>query len=151
MSIWSPAVPPPARCFSRSEPWCRTRPWRVSTLEPPNEMRAFGLTLLVVIVGAAIAARIVAPYTEDQQFRALLNAPPTRPHVIDDRGSIHAPFIYLLKVTNQLEQQYAEDRSTLVPLRWFSRGHLVSSSELLIFGVRRDDPRGDRGANDHDE
>jgi len=103
-------------------------------------MRAFGLTLLVVIVGAAIAARIVAPYTEDQQFRALLNAPPTRPHVIDDRGSIHAPFIYLLKVTNQLEQQYAEDRSTLVPLRWFSRGRLVSSSDdtrmpLLLLGA----------------
>jgi peptide/nickel transport system permease protein len=103
-------------------------------------MRAFGLTLLVVIVGAAIAARIVAPYTEDQQFRALLNAPPTRPHVIDDRGSIHAPFIYLLKVTNQLEQQYAEDRSTLVPLRWFFRGHLVSSSDdtrmpLLLLGA----------------
>jgi peptide/nickel transport system permease protein len=41
---------------------------------------------------------------------------------------------------NQLEQRYEEDRSTRVPLVWFSEGHLVRSSDeiaapLLVLGA----------------
>ena len=79
-------------------------------------MKYFGLTLLAVIVAAAIAAPIVAPYPEDQQFAGFLNAPPTRVHLFDDNGSLHAPFIYPLTLTNQLAQKYEEDRSVRVPL-----------------------------------
>ena len=79
-------------------------------------MRIIGLTLLTVIVVAAIGAPLVAPYSEDRQFAGLLNAPPTRVHVIDDSGAFHAPFIYPLKLTNQLEQKYEDDRSVRVPL-----------------------------------
>jgi len=103
-------------------------------------MRALGLTLLAVIVAAAVAAPIAAPYAIDQPFRGLLNAPPTLPHVRDDSGSWRAPFIYPWTLTNQLEQRYEQDRTVIVPLRWFSDGHLVSSSDdghvpLLLLGA----------------
>src|SRR5438094_144900 len=92
-------------------------------------MKKLGLTLLVLIVGSAAAAPIVAPYAIDRQFRGLLNAPPTRPHLLDDSGALHAPFIYRWRLTNQLEQRYEETRTAIVPLRWFNDGHIVSSAD----------------------
>jgi len=93
-------------------------------------MKYFGLTLLAVIVAAAIAAPIVAPYQEDQQFAGFLNAPPTRVHFFDDKGSLHAPFIYPLTLTNQLAQKYEEDRSVRVPLSTHD-----SRMPLLLLGA----------------
>jgi peptide/nickel transport system permease protein len=91
-------------------------------------MRRFGIALLAVTIVAAVGAPVVGPYAIDRQFRGLLNAPPTFPHIVDDSGSWHAPFIYRWRLTSQLEQRYEEDRSTRVPLTWFAGGHLVSSS-----------------------
>jgi len=103
-------------------------------------VKTVGSLLLTVIIGAAICAPIVAPYPEDRQFAGLLNAPPTRVHLIDDGGSVHRPFVYPLRVTNQLEQKYDEDRSARVPLTWFAGDRVVSSSDdarmpLLLLGA----------------
>jgi peptide/nickel transport system permease protein len=102
-------------------------------------MKYFGLTLLAVIVTAAVAAPIVAPYPVERSFRGLLNAPPTLLHVRDDRGEWHAPFIYPWTLTNQLEQRYAQDRTVNVPLRWLDGGRLVVSADeerpLLLLGA----------------
>jgi peptide/nickel transport system permease protein len=82
----------------------------------------------------------LAPHPTDDRFPALLNAPPTVPHVQDDLGSWHKPFIYRWRLVSRLEQRYEEDRSRGYPLSWFSRGHLVDSSDaqqapLLIIGT----------------
>jgi peptide/nickel transport system permease protein len=114
--------------------------WRSSIPARPTDMRAFGLTLLAVIVSAALMAPTVAPYPLDRQFGGLLHAPPTVPHLRDDRGRWHAPFIYPWTLTNQLEQRYDEDRSVIVPLRWLSGGALMSSADegrmpLMLLGA----------------
>ena len=103
-------------------------------------MRALGLSLLVVIAVAALGAPVVAPYPMDRQFRGLLDAPPTVPHVVDAAGRWRAPFIYRWKLTNQLEQRYEQERTAIVPLQWFAGGRLVSSSDdarmpLLLLGA----------------
>ncbi|HXD74866.1 MAG TPA: ABC transporter permease subunit [Vicinamibacterales bacterium] len=103
-------------------------------------MKYLGLTLLAVIVAAAVAAPVVAPYPMDQTFRGLLNAPPTRPHLVDDAGGWHAPFIHPWTVTNQLEQKYEENRAAVVPMRWFSHGRIVASADdakmpLMLLGA----------------
>jgi peptide/nickel transport system permease protein len=92
-------------------------------------MRAFGIALLAVVFLAALGAPALAPYAVDGQFRGWLNAPPTRPHIRDDAGAWHAPFIYPWKLTNQLEQRYEQDRSQRVRLAWFDAGHVVASSD----------------------
>ena len=103
-------------------------------------MRTLGLSLLAVIFLSSLGAPVVAPYAIDQPFRGLLNAPPTVPHIRDDSGAWHAPFIYPWTLTNQLEQRYEQDRTTTVPLRWFGDGHIVSSADnarmpLLLLGA----------------
>lgn len=83
-------------------------------------MRTVGAFLLAIALAAAIGAPVLAPHRADDRFAGLLNAPPTLPHVMDDEGAWHAPFFYPWRLVNQLEQRYAQDRATRVPLLWRS-------------------------------
>ena len=91
-------------------------------------MRSLGFALLGVMFVAAAGAPVLAPYAADRQFRGWFNAPPTLPHVRDDAGVWHAPFVYPWTLTSQLEQRYEQDRSRRVRLTWFEGGRLVASS-----------------------
>jgi len=99
-----------------------------------------GAVVLGITIAAAVAAPLLAPHAAGDRADGLLNAPPTLPRVIDDAGQWHAPFIYRWQLVNQLEQRYAQDRSTPIPLSWFSRGRLVESSDdahapLMLLGA----------------
>jgi peptide/nickel transport system permease protein len=105
---------------------------------PPGVVFVFATTEPQKI--AAAAAPVLAPHALDDRFPGMLNAPPTRPHVVDDRGAWHAPFIYRWRLANQLEQRYEEDRSAVIPLVWCTRGSVVRSSDdatapLLLLGA----------------
>jgi peptide/nickel transport system permease protein len=99
-----------------------------------------GVGLVMAAVLAAFAAPLLAPHAVDEHFPDLLNAPPTRPHIVDEAGAWRAPFIYAWKLANRLEQRYERDDATRVPLAWFSQGHLVGSADdarapLLLLGT----------------
>ncbi|MCC7415508.1 MAG: ABC transporter permease [Acidobacteria bacterium] len=101
--------------------------------------RRVGAALVLLAAAAAFAAPALAPHALDQRFVALLNAPPTVPRLVDDRGAWHLPFIHPWRLVNQLEQTYEQDRSTRVRLVWFANRRLVSSSDearapLLLLG-----------------
>jgi peptide/nickel transport system permease protein len=102
--------------------------------------RRVGVALVAIAVTAAVAAPFVAPHAADTRFPGLLNAPPTVPHIVDDSGRWHAPFIYRWRLVSQLEQRYEDDRSQRVPLAWLSGGHLIASTgdagaPLLLAGA----------------
>ena len=102
--------------------------------------RGLGLILVSIVLLAALAAPVAAPYQTDAHFAALLNAPPTAVHLAGPDGAWHAPFIYRWRLVSQLEQRYAEDTSSRVPLAWLSGGHVVRSSDeaaapLLLLGA----------------
>jgi peptide/nickel transport system permease protein len=90
--------------------------------------RRIGATIIAANVILAVAAPVLAPNPIDTRFERLLNAPPTLPHVRDDAGSWHEPFIYPWVLVDQLEQRYEQNRSTRIPLRWLHGGRLVQSS-----------------------
>jgi peptide/nickel transport system permease protein len=96
------------------------------------------------VLGAAalviLAAPVLAPHASDQRFPDLLNAPPTSVHVRDAAGRWQRPFIYAWTRVSQLEQRYEEDRTSTVPLDWFTSGGVVASSDdqrapLLLLGA----------------
>ena len=66
--------------------------------------RALGFALIALWAIAALLAPVLTPHAIDVRFADLPNAPPTRPHVVDDAGSWHAPFIYRWTLVNRLEQ-----------------------------------------------
>jgi peptide/nickel transport system permease protein len=101
---------------------------------------ALGFAIVAVACLVALGAPGLAPHAVDDQYRGLLNAPPTVPHLRDAAGGWHAPYIFRWRLTNQLEQRYEVDRSARVPLAWFSGGRLVSSTDdrqapLLLLGA----------------
>src|SRR6266542_682208 len=141
---WSQAARAPAPPSSHSERSCPILRWRSLNREPRNSSmpraRIAGLALVVLTAVAAVAAPVLAPHGVDQRLSGLLNAPPTRPHLADDHGSWHAPFIYRWRLVNQREQRYQEDRSTPVPLLWLTGGRLLRSADesaapLLLLGA----------------
>src|SRR5205823_13151400 len=101
--------------------------------------RQVGVALVALAVTAGVAAPWIAPHATDARFPGLLNAPPTLPHLVDDRGAWHAPFIYRWRLVSQLEQRYEADRSRRAPIAWFSGGHLIASADasapLLLAGA----------------
>jgi peptide/nickel transport system permease protein len=102
--------------------------------------RRIGIVLVALWCVGALGAASFAPHTASDHFDGLLNAPPTLPHVRDEAGVWHAPFIYRWRLVDQLEQRYQEDRTTGVPLRWLRGGHVVegndqAGSPLLLLGA----------------
>lgn len=103
-------------------------------------MRVVGWILVLAACIGGLLAPVVAPHDVDHRLPGLLNAPPTRPHIMDDDGSLHAPFIYAWTLTNQLEQRYEEHRAARIPLAWVRSRRLVISSHegaapLLLLGA----------------
>lgn len=88
-----------------------------------------GLLLVAALAAVAAAAPLLAPHDPGQQFGDLIYAPPMLPHVVDDEGQWHRPFIYPLRLVDRLERRYVEDRSTPIPLTWFSSGSLVRTTD----------------------
>ena len=102
--------------------------------------RRLGLAIVAVAALGAFGAPVLAPHALDDQFRGLLNVAPTVPHIVDEVGRWHRPFIYRWTLLSQLEQRYEQDRSTPVPLVWFANGHLIGSADdsrapLLLLGA----------------
>jgi peptide/nickel transport system permease protein len=102
-----------------------------------------GIACAFLIAATALAAPIIAPHDPGRQFPDLGYAPPMRPHIFDDDRRAHPPFIYPLKLVDRLEHRFVEDRTTRVPLEWFSAGTLVTTNESrgpwLVLGA---DPLG---------
>jgi peptide/nickel transport system permease protein len=91
--------------------------------------RRAGAAIVAAVALLALAAPFLAPHASGARFDGLLNAPPVAPHVRDDAGGWHAPFVYPWILVNQLEQRFEQDRSTRIPLRWLTGGRLVQSSD----------------------
>jgi len=105
-----------------------------------DRARVVGRIIVTLSIAAALLAPVLGPHGPGDQFSGLLNAPPTRPHLVGDDGSWHRPFIYRWRLVDRLEQRYDEDRSARVALRWFTGGHLVTSSDgarapLMLLGA----------------
>jgi len=88
-----------------------------------------GLVGLSLVALLTAAARAVVAHDPATQFADHAFAPPMLPHVIDDDGRLHRPFIYPIRLEDRLEHRFVEDRSIRVPLEWFTQRGLVTTSD----------------------
>jgi len=98
--------------------------------------------LLILIAALALFAPVLAPNDPGRQFDDRAYAPPMRVHVFGPHG-LQRPFVYRQVLEDRLHRRYREDTTMVLPLQWFSGGHLASLGDaaepLLLFGA---DPLG---------
>lgn len=88
-----------------------------------NPLAVTGGIILGVFYLFALCANFAAPYGMETQNRTLNYCPPTRIRFIDSTGKFHIrPFVYGKKLVNRLSTIYADDTSTLYPVRFFAKG-----------------------------
>lgn len=81
------------------------------------------LVILAVLHGIIAAAGFFAPYDPVEQDRERPYLPPMHIHIVDTQGHFHLrPFFYPLRLREGSFDQYEEDTTTTVPLRFFERG-----------------------------
>jgi peptide/nickel transport system permease protein len=94
--------------------------------------RRVGWGLLAAIALLSVAAPVIAPNDVARQFADLGYAPPMPLRIVDSEGRWHAPFVYPVRLVDRLQRRYVEDRTTRVPLRWFSAGVLASTDSPTV-------------------
>jgi peptide/nickel transport system permease protein len=99
------------------------------------------LILLGAIHVVALLAGFFAPYDFATQHRELPFVPPTRLHLIDSQGQLHArPFVYRWVARPEGFAAYDEDRTRAFSVRFFVRGSRyqvvgIFYSSWHLFGV----------------
>ena len=102
------------------------------------------LVILAVLHGIIAAAGFFAPYDPVEQDRERPYLPPMHIHIVDAQGHFHLrPFFYPLRLRDGSFDQYEEDTTTTVPLRFFERGAAYRllgfvPSRLHFFGAPGD-------------
>jgi peptide/nickel transport system permease protein len=91
--------------------------------------RAGSGSVVVLLLGGALAASFVAPNDAAEQFRDHLFAPPMRLRIQDDDGVLRRPFVYAQRLVDRLERRYEDDRSRPLALEWFADGKLIRTTD----------------------
>jgi len=81
------------------------------------------------MAATSLSASTVAPHDPARQFPDASYAPPMIPHVIDESGGWHRPFVYPVRLADRLERRFIEDRTRRLPVRWFETGTIASIDE----------------------
>jgi len=90
-----------------------------------HKMALVGGAILIVFYIIAIFAEFIAPYDPAAFFIRYKMAPPTRVHIFDTAGKLHAPFVYQSDRTKDpetLRNIYTDDTTIRHPIRFFVRG-----------------------------
>jgi peptide/nickel transport system permease protein len=84
---------------------------------------ALWLLVLGALHGIVVCSGFFAPYDPVQQDRKNPYLPPMRVHIVDARGHLHLrPFAYALQLRRGAFDQYVEDASQPLPLKFFVAG-----------------------------
>jgi peptide/nickel transport system permease protein len=75
-----------------------------------------------VFYGLALLAPFFAPYSQELMDRERFYHPPHPVHLFDSAGRFHGPFVHPMTLVDPSRWRYVEDRTRVLPLRWFARG-----------------------------
>jgi peptide/nickel transport system permease protein len=90
-----------------------------------HKMAIISTVILGLFYLVAALCEFVAPYDPEQYFVQYKLAPPSRIHMLDTQGRLHAPFVYKIKQDKDPEtfrNIYTEDTTTQYPIQFFVHG-----------------------------
>ncbi len=90
-----------------------------------HRMAVISAVIVLLLYLVAIFSEFVAPYNPDDTFVKYKLTSPSPVHLFDAEGSFHRPFVYKIERTRDpktLRSIYAEDKSTMYPIRFFVQG-----------------------------
>ena len=96
--------------------WRRFRKHRVAV---------FSSVVLLIMYFVAFTYEFWTPYRAVTQHQGFVNTPPTTVHFFDSQGEFRGPFVYGLKYElnmDTFERVYTEDKETIYPIRFFTKG-----------------------------
>lgn len=119
-------------------------PWKLMWWRfKKHKMAMVSAAILIVAYFTAAFCEFVAPYNPDMPFIQYKFSPPTKIHIRDAEGRLHAPFIYqttrgIDPVTAQ--PTYVEDTTIRYPIQFFVNGFEYKllglfPAKLHLFGV----------------
>ena len=108
-----------------------------------HKLGMVGLVVLIILYLVVIFADFVAPYNFTETHRNFVYAPPSRVRWVDGAGKWVGPHICEMAKSRDpvtYELIYAEDRDTVVPLKFFARGEKYKflglfETDVHLFGV----------------
>jgi peptide/nickel transport system permease protein len=96
-----------------------------------SQIAVLGGAVLLVLYTLALLAPFVAPYPEDQMDRERFFHAPQAMRWVDAEGRFHLlPFVHPTRLVDAGEFRYQEERSRILPLRFFVRG-----ARYRLFGL----------------
>lgn len=108
-----------------------------------HKLAIVGGTVLIILYLAAIFADFFSPYAKEIRFSDFSYRPPTAVHLFDDESNLQRPFVYGVTSTRDLTNLrlvYEEDKTTLIPVRFFVHGVpykllWLFETDIHLFGV----------------
>ena len=97
-----------------------------------------GMAMLIILLGMALFADVIAPYNFDSQIRDLQWAPPTRLHFSDAQGFSWRPFIHPTRsyIDENFNVRQDDEPSQRCYIRFFTPGEQRSFLGLFNFHTR---------------
>jgi peptide/nickel transport system permease protein len=98
-----------------------------------HRMAVISAVIVMILYFIAAFSEFVAPYNPEDTFVKYKLAPPSPVHIRDAQGNFHRPFVYKIERTRDpktLRSIYAEEKSTIYPIRFFVKG-----SEYKMWGL----------------
>ena len=138
-----------ARTDTKDESFYRAGQWQLVWWKfRRHKLAQSAILVLSIFYFIALFAEFVSPNDPQKRFKEFTSMPPTQIHIRDAQGNFHLPFVYAItrerdRIT--LLPIYAEDTTTRLPIKLFSRGDeykfwRLLNSNIHLFGV---EPEGD--------
>jgi peptide/nickel transport system permease protein len=111
-----------------------------------HRLAVFGLIVIGIFYLIALFAEFFAPHGASQRFTGFLYAPPRAIHVMDESGSLRAPFVYGLESEVDrvnFQRNFVENKEEIYPIHFFVRGEPYElwgliETDIHFFGLSSD-------------
>jgi peptide/nickel transport system permease protein len=108
-----------------------------------HKMAMISTAILIIFYFTAAFCEFVAPYEPDGALIQFKQVPPTEIHIVDDKGNLQTPFVYLHKRAmdpNTFQITSVEDKSQKFPIGLFVHGFkyrlpFIGETDIHLFGL----------------